>query len=80
MADENKIKITWDKKIQEIEDFFKDKELSKTIKLNDWTMILNVKNFVDTHISTVKFNNGKESFLPYLDRLFELKNYINKNK
>jgi len=35
--------------------------------------------FIDTHLATVKANNGNETFLPYLNRLQELKQVLTIN-
>ena len=63
----------WNKNIIEIENYFKSIEIPKqAVKLNKCTTITNCDMFIDSHIKTVKANNGKETFLPYLDRLKDL--------
>ena len=63
----------WNKNIIEIENYFKSIEIPKqAVKLNKCTTITNCNMFIDSHIKTVKANNGKETFLPYLDRLKDL--------
>lgn len=63
----------WNKNIIEIEKYFKSIEIpTQPVKLNRCTTITNCDMFIDSHIKTVKANNGKKTFLPYLDRLKDL--------
>lgn len=71
-ANENK---QWD--IQSIEDFFKKINLPKdSITLKDGSTIHDPERFVNSHLATVKANNGVFTFEPYLLRLITLKNNI----
>ena len=64
----------WSKDIEVLEDYFKNKEPpTQPIRLNKCTVINDVSLFVDSHLATVKANNGNQTFLPYLNRLEELK-------
>jgi len=75
------IKITtktdWINEIIELEAYFKNTLLpTGPIKLNQCSTITNVNNFIDTHLKTLKTNNGKPTFEPYLNRLQQLKQLI----
>ena len=71
-----KVKYTacWD--VESLELFFASKELPATLKLNKWTVIDNVKNFITAHLEFLKSNNGNLLYLPYYERLMELKSLI----
>ena len=64
----------WD--IQSLKDFFPTVDLPKEIMLNPWTKIIDLEMFIASSIETVEANNGKETFLPYLLRLENLKNIL----
>ena len=66
--------INWDSEIKELEDFFKSIKLpDEPIKLNSSATIKNNKDFITNHLATVKANNGRKTFEPYLNRLKSLK-------
>ena len=66
--------LNWDTEIQEIENYFKSVKLPKEpIKLNKSETIKNCKEFIKNHLATVKANNGRKTFEPYLNRLKSLK-------
>lgn len=70
----------WEQYINELELFFESNALpTPPVKLNPCSTITNVSLFIESHIATVKANNGKETFLPYLHRLQELKKYLTTN-
>lgn len=67
----------WDNEILELENYFLNYNLPiHEIWLNKWSLILNCTFFVKNHLTAVKANNGKQAFLPYLGRLFELKQVL----
>ncbi|HAH58631.1 MAG TPA: hypothetical protein DCL86_10830 [Bacteroidales bacterium] len=67
----------WSKDIIELETYYKSIELpTQPIKLNQCTTIMDINLFIDGHLSTIKANNGKPHFLPYLDRLKEVKQIL----
>lgn len=73
----------WSKDIEVLEDYFNGIATDKQpIRLNKCTVINDVSLFVDSHLVTVRASNGKATFLPYLNRLQELKLVltINSNK
>lgn len=61
-------------------EFFIDFDYKESIFLNPHTKIEDVNMFVKSHLSIVKANLGKKTFRPYYDRLFELKQLIDKNE
>ncbi len=66
---------SWTVTINGLETFFAGATLPDVpIKLNEYTTVTDVSKFIHSHINTVKANNGKQTFLPYLNRLQELKN------
>ena len=68
----------WEQDITELETYFSSIELpTQPVKLNSST-INNCSPFIESHITTVKANNGKLYFLPYLNRLKELKELLSK--
>ena len=64
----------WDEDIKELEHYFKTTTLpTQPVKLNQCSTITNFSLFIESHFATVKANNGKRTFLPYLNRLKDLK-------
>lgn len=64
--------------VEELESYFSDVILpSGPVQLNPWTRIENVPLFVENTLATIKINNGKRAFRPYMDRLLEFKDIIN---
>jgi len=67
----------WSNDIAELESYFASIELpTQPIKLNKYSTITDCSLFIDSHFATVKANNGKRTFLPYLNRLQELKQVL----
>jgi hypothetical protein len=70
----------WAQSITDLETFFSSIELpNEPIKINKHSTITNVPLFIESHLQIVKANNGINTFLPYLNRLRELKNYLTIN-
>ncbi|RXG21251.1 DUF6965 family protein [Leeuwenhoekiella marinoflava] len=64
----------WSNDIAELENYFTNMKLpTQPLKLNESSTITDCSLFVKNHLSTVKANNGKQIYLPYLNRLQELK-------
>jgi hypothetical protein len=61
-------------------DFFINFHYKESIFLNPHTKIEDVNMFVKSHLSIVKANLGKRTFKPYYDRLYQLKQLIDKNE
>ena len=67
----------WNNDIAELESYIEGIELpTQPIKMNKCSTISDAYLFIQGHLSTVKANNGKSTFLPYLERLLELKTII----
>lgn len=65
---------SWSKEIAGLETYFASVKLpSQNVKLNQCSTIMDCSKFIENHLSIVKGNNGNDTFLPYLQRLFELK-------
>lgn len=74
---EDKQVLNWDKEIKELEDFFDSITLpTSPVKLNNCTTILDVSKFINSHLSTIKSNNGNLIYKPYLSRLQEIKSIL----
>ena len=64
--------------ITELEALFNTVKLpGQPIQLNNFSMINNVKNFIDSHVEILNHNNGNRIFSPYYDRLIELIKALN---
>lgn len=65
---------SWSKDIAELETYFASIELpAQPLELNKCSTIRDCRRFLETHFATVKRNNGNRTFLPYLNRLKELR-------
>ena len=69
----------WTNDITELEDYFKNAETPTKVKLNECTFINDSSKFLKSHFAIVKANNGNRTFLPYLNRLQELKEVLTIN-
>jgi len=68
-------------KLKELEEFFKSAKLPKEpIKLNEYTTINDVALFVSTNMDMFKEQINNPLFAVYLDRVDELRRYINSHK
>lgn len=71
---------SWDQDIEELEIYFKEVTLpNQPIKFNSFTTLIDVHKFIDNHLSIAKYNNGNPTYLPYLKRLKELKDFLTLN-
>lgn len=70
----------WDSDISTLEDYFIKTEPPKgqCIQFNGYT-ITDYQLFIDRHLSTIKANNGNNTFIPYLHRLQQLKQVMEIN-
>ena len=67
----------WEQDISELENYFTGITLpTHSVKLNQCSTVTNISLFIESHFATVKANNGKRTFLPYLNQLQELKQYL----
>jgi len=72
--------LSWSNDIAELENYFASIELpTQPIKLNSYSTITDCSLFIESHFATVKANNGNRTFLPYLNRLQELKQVLTMN-
>ncbi len=70
----------WSNDIAELETYFVNIKLpTQPVKLNRCSTITDCSLFIESHFTTVKANNGKQIFLPYLNRLQELKQVLTIN-
>ena len=70
----------WNNEITELETYFANIEPpTQPIKLNQCSTITDYSLFIESHFAIVKANNGKETFLPDLNRLQELKQILTLN-
>jgi hypothetical protein len=68
---------SWKKDITELENYFAGIPLpTQPVKLNRCSTITDCSLFIESHFATVKANNDKRTFLPYLNRLQELKQVL----
>lgn len=67
----------WSLEINSLQSFFDKTSIPTTqIALNSWSTVIDCNLFVRNHLRTLKANNGKLTFLPYLDRLREFKRVL----
>lgn len=77
LSDARVKKENWSDDIAELENYFLNfKLLPETIKLNQSNTLIDIPLFIESHFATVKANNGNRTFLPYLNRLQELKEML----
>ena len=70
----------WSKEIEELETYFSNIEIfNKSVKLSQNITITDISSFIVSHFTTLKANNGNRTFLPYLNRLQELKQVLTTN-
>jgi hypothetical protein len=70
----------WVQDITELESYFTGIALpTQPVKLNRCSTITDCSLFIESHFATVKTKNGKRTFLPYLNRLQELKRVLTIN-
>ena len=68
---------SWEQDITELENYFTGIALpTQPVKLNRCSTITNCSLYIESHFATVKANNGKQTYLPYLNRLQELKGVL----
>ena len=71
---------SWEQDITELENYFTGIVLpTQPIKLNRCSTITNCSLFIESQFATVKANNGKRTFLSFLNRLQELKEVLTTN-
>ena len=69
----------WNQDILELENYFSGIAIpTQPVKLNQYSTIKDCSLFIKSHLETVKTNNGKLTYLPYLERLQELKQVLSR--
>jgi hypothetical protein len=64
----------WNNDIAELENYFANIDLpTQPLQLNMCSTIKDCSIFIESHFATVRANNGKQTVLPYLERLQKLK-------
>ena len=75
---EKKTPITWSYEVTELEKYFSLVTMPvRPVKLNPCSTIVNIPLFIETHFATIKANDGSKIFLPFLNRLQDLKQLLN---
>jgi hypothetical protein len=70
----------WEQEIKELEAYFSGiNPPVEPIKLNTFSTITNISVFIEGHLATIKANNGNRTYLPFLNRLQELKQLLTIN-
>ncbi|MBP7679057.1 MAG: hypothetical protein KA096_01375 [Bacteroidales bacterium] len=70
----------WDRDLKQLEQFFEARTMpAGPVQLNPWKTITDLSMFLESHFETVRANNGKPTYLPYLKRLQQLKEYLTLN-
>lgn len=73
----NVVPEDWSDDIAELEKYFSSIKLpTEPIKINECCIVNDCLLFIDSHLTVVKANNGKEKFRPYLQRLQDLAEII----
>jgi len=68
---------SWEPEISNLEYYFSKLTLpSQPVRLNTFSTVTDIQLFIESHFATVKANNGKITFLPYLERLQALKQVL----
>jgi len=66
--------------LQELEEFYKGRELPATAQLYKAIKIIDVPKFVDSHFTVLKANSHSKAFQPFYDRLILLKEILEKGE
>jgi hypothetical protein len=68
--------LNWTHDIEEIERIIYSHQWPSSMMLKEGGMITNISKFIESHMEIVKTQNGNQTFLPYLNRLQELKHKL----
>jgi hypothetical protein len=70
----NSIEGKWDQDIAELQNFFSLIKLpTDATRISQGVLITDPNLFISSHLSVVKAHNGNTRYLPYLERLYELR-------
>lgn len=68
---------SWERDIKDLENYFAGIKMpTQPIKLHSSITIINIPLFIENHFATIKANDGKKSYLPYMNRLKEMKKIL----
>lgn len=68
---------SWSQSIDELEKYFSSIHLPiEPLRLNESSLITDCSLFIESHLTTLKQYNGNKTFLPYLERLYRLKDVL----
>jgi hypothetical protein len=71
------IKSSWNDQIAGLEEYFATAAIPEgQVRLNVCSTITNIPAFIASHLATIKANNGNRTYLPYLNRLKEIKLHL----
>lgn len=71
---------SWEQDVKELEIYYSSIELpTQPVKLNRCSTITDCSLFLESHFATTKAHNGKQTFIPYLNRLQELRQTLTTN-
>jgi hypothetical protein len=74
-------KARWEQEVEELDQYFNSITMpSFPVRLNGWTHVTNISETIKTHLATVRANDGNKTFLPFLNRLQEMKMYLSNIK
>lgn len=78
--DNTNVALNWTEQINELETYFTTTSLPENpIVLNNCSTINNAPHFVTAHLTFIKANNGNPTFLPYMNRLQQVKQKLMQN-
>lgn len=67
----------WNQEIAELEEFFSGRSVPlDPVRLYQWETVSNIPGYIQSHMEVVKAQNGNSTYLPYLNRLMDLKKML----
>jgi hypothetical protein len=63
--------------MDELEDFFDKTEIEGPVRLDQCSVVIDIKKFTTSHINILRANSGKMLYLPYYHRLLTLYHKLN---
>lgn len=70
----------WTAEANELEQFFQGYYMPNSIIISHYETIVDVDKFIESHLAAIRTHNGKPWFIPYLDRLRYLKQFMEENR
>lgn len=59
--------------LDDLEQWFKDNPPPKEVRLNRYSVITDTDKFIKSHISVLRAHSGNKGYMPYYERLIQLK-------